>query len=187
MNIHTSGPLTPSANEAGSQSASATAASICEQLAAFAANLGDDAIPADRRQRAAYHMLDAAGIALASTRYDFAHKTLAGLKGLGGSGNVGIFGMPARLSPRDAATMNGFLCHGLDYDDTHIGGIVHPTASIFPAVVSAAAMSGASGRDAVTAYVVGTHDDNCEPGARTIPFFFFSGPLRKLSKNLNAE
>jgi 2-methylcitrate dehydratase PrpD len=100
-------------------------------------------------------MLDAAGIALASTRYDFAHKTLAGLQALGGAGDVPVLGMPARMSPRDAATMNGFLCHGLDYDDTHIAGIIHPTASVMPAVLSAAAMTGASGREALTAYLVG--------------------------------
>lgn len=129
--------------------------SICETLAEFAVTLSADAVPADRRARARYHMLDAAGIAFASTRYDFAHKTLAGLRALSGAGDVGVFGMPAQLPPRDAATMNGFLCHGLDYDDTHIGGIVHPTASVFPAVVSAAATTNATLDEAVTAYIVG--------------------------------
>jgi len=130
-------------------------APIAEQLADFAAGLEHDAIPAEVRTRAAHHMLDAAGIAVASTRYDFAHKTLAGLQALGGRGEVPVLGMPARLNPRDAATMNGFLCHGLDYDDTHIAGVVHPTASAFPAVLSAAAMTGASGREMLSAYVVG--------------------------------
>jgi 2-methylcitrate dehydratase PrpD len=134
---------------------SARAETICETLAEFAVSLDGASIPADRRERARYHMLDAAGIALASTRYDFAHKTLAGLRAVAGEGDVGIFGMSAHLPPRDAATMNGFLCHGLDYDDTHIGGIVHPTASVFPAVVSAARMTGATVDEAVTAYIVG--------------------------------
>ena len=128
---------------------------ISECLANFAAGLQHDAIPAEIRTRAAHHMLDAAGIAVASTRYDFAHKTLAGMQALGGSGDVPVLGLPARLNPRDAATMNGFLCHGLDYDDTHIAGVIHPTASVFPAVLSAAAMTGASGREMLTAYVIG--------------------------------
>jgi 2-methylcitrate dehydratase PrpD len=130
-------------------------ASISERLAAFAAGLEHDAIPAEVRTRAAHHMLDAAGIALASTRYDFAHKTLAGMQALGSAGEVPVLGLPARMNPRDAATMNGFLCHGLDYDDTHIAGVLHPTASIFPAALSAAAMTGASGREMLTAYVIG--------------------------------
>jgi 2-methylcitrate dehydratase PrpD len=128
---------------------------ISERLAAFAVNLDHDTIPPEVRTRAAHHMLDAAGIALASTRYDFAHKTLAGMRALGSQGDVPVLGLPARMNPRDAATLNGFLCHGLDYDDTHIAGIIHPTASVMPAVLSAAAMTGASGREMLTAYVAG--------------------------------
>ncbi len=131
------------------------AVSIQRRLADFTVDLADDDIPANVRTRAVHHLLDAAGIALASTRYEFAHRTLAGLQALGDVGDVPIFGMPASLSPRDAATMNGYLVHGLDYDDTHIAAIVHPTASVFPAVLSAAAMTGASGREIVTAYVIG--------------------------------
>lgn len=133
----------------------AQSGAIQEQLAHFAAGVKHDDIPAKVRIRAMHHMLDAAGIALASTRYDFAHKTLAGLRALGGEGDVPVLGMPAALSMRDAATMNGFLCHGLDYDDTHIAAIVHPTASVFPAVMSAAAYTGATGKEMVTAYIIG--------------------------------
>ena len=129
--------------------------SIQQRLAGFTANLRGADIPADVRKRAVHHMLDAAGIAMASTRYEFAHKTLAGLRGLAGEGDVPVIGMPAKLPARDAATMNGFLCHGLDYDDTHIAAIVHPTASVFPAVMSAAAMTGADGQAMVTAYIIG--------------------------------
>ena len=124
-------------------------------LAEFATGTAHDAIPEAVRHRALHHMLDAAGIALASTRFDFAHKTLTAMRGLGGAGDVPVFGMPASLSPRDAAIVNGFLIHGLDYDDTHIAGVLHPTASVLPAVLSAAAHAGASGRAMVTAYIVG--------------------------------
>ena len=135
--------------------AAGTDAPVAERLGVFAAELGHDTIPTEVRIRAAHHMLDAAGIALASTRYDFAHKVLAGVQALGQGGEAPVFGLPARLGPRDAALVNGVLCHGLDYDDTHIAGVVHPTASVFPAVLSAAAMTGASGREMLTAYVVG--------------------------------
>ena len=128
---------------------------LSRALAEFALALGHDDIPANVRTRAHHTMLDAGGIALASTRYSFAHPVLAGLQALGDGGNVPVFGMAARLSPRDAATMNGFLCHGLDYDDTHIAGIIHATASLMPACFSAAAMTGASGREVITAYVAG--------------------------------
>ena len=132
---------------------------LTEQLAAFATGLQHAEIPEKVRTRAVHHMLDAAGIALASTKYPFAEPVLRGLKSLGDTGadgsGVPVFGYPDRLAPRDAATMNGYLCHGLDYDDTHVAGIIHATTSVLPATLSAAAMTGASGRDMVTAYIVG--------------------------------
>ena len=107
----------------------AAAEPLAAQLAAFALDLTDQAIPPTVRTRALHTMLDAAGIALASTRYPFAHPVMAGLMAFDDRGDVPVFGMATRLSARDAATMNGFLCHGLDYDDTHIAGIIHATAS----------------------------------------------------------
>jgi 2-methylcitrate dehydratase PrpD len=130
-------------------------ASISETLATFVARTRHDDIPAQVRTRALHHMLDAAGIAVAATRYDHAHRVLTAVRGLGGTGDVPVFGFPARLGMRDAAMVNGYLCHGLDYDDTHVAGIIHPTASILPAVLSAAAHVGASGKAMVTAFVLG--------------------------------
>jgi 2-methylcitrate dehydratase PrpD len=146
---------------------------IADRLAAFATGLRHAEVPAEVRLRALHHMLDAAGIALASTRFPFAEPVLRGLKALGETGagrrGVPIFGYPDRLGPRDAATMNGYLVHGLDYDDTHVAGIIHATASVLPATLSAAAMTGASGRDMVTAYLVGmetaTRIGSCARGA----------------------
>lgn len=48
---------------------------IARSLAVFAGTLDGDAIPAEVRERARYLILDAVGIALASTQYDFSHRT----------------------------------------------------------------------------------------------------------------
>jgi len=142
---------------------------IATALAEFATGLNHAEIPAEVRARARHCMLDAAGIAVASTRYPFAHPVLAGLQALGADGDVPVFGMARTMSPRDAATMNGFLGHGLDFDDTHIAGIVHATVSVLPACLSASAMAGSTGREMVTAYVAGietaTRIGMCAKGA----------------------
>src|SRR5215470_6568908 len=75
---------------------------ISETLADFAHGLPPAAIPVDVRQRARHLMLDATGIAYASGRYEFAHKAMTAVAGLGGGGAVPVIGLPARLSPRDA-------------------------------------------------------------------------------------
>ena len=43
---------------------------------------------------------------------------------------------PTRLPLRDAALLNGMLMHGLDYDDTHMAGIVHLTVSVLPTLLA---------------------------------------------------
>ena len=129
--------------------------SISRTLGAFVGNFASGEIPANVRLRGQHHILDAVGIALASSRFEFSKTTLRGIQALGGAGDVPVIGMPARLSPRDAAMMNGFLVHGLDFDDTHMGGVIHPTASVLPAVLSASSMVSASGADLVTAYILG--------------------------------
>lgn len=51
--------------------------------------------------------------------------------------------------------LNGILVHGHDFDDTHIGSIVHVSASALPAAIAAAISSGDSTRDLMLAYVLG--------------------------------
>src|SRR5213083_1871919 len=89
---------------------------IAEELARFVGGFPADAIPAAVLARAKHLILDAVGIALASTTYDFAHRALTAIAGLAGTGDAAVIGMPARLPLRDAALLNGILIHGLDFD-----------------------------------------------------------------------
>jgi 2-methylcitrate dehydratase PrpD len=128
---------------------------IARGLAHFAHELSHTAIPRRVRDRALHHMLDAAGIGFASSIQDFGRAAFDGLATVAGYGAVPVLGFGARWSPRDAATINGLLCHGLDFDDTHLRGVIHPTVAQFPAALSAAIMANASMEDLVTAYIVG--------------------------------
>ncbi len=131
---------------------------IAQTLAQFAVDFGIDAIPQRVRARARHLMLDALGIAYASTRFDFAQRSFAALAELGcieGVGKSAVFGFSTRLPLRDALLLNGILVHGLDYDDTHVPGVIHATSSSFPLALGLAAQLGRSGRDLLTAYVLG--------------------------------
>lgn len=131
------------------------AAMASERLAAFARSTPFEAIPAATRERAKHLMLDALGIGLASTTYAFAAPTLAGARALGGAGESVVIGMNARLPLRDALMVNGVLLHGLDYDDTHVPGILHGTVSVLPTVLAQGAARRANGREALAAFVIG--------------------------------
>jgi len=66
-----------------------------------------------------------------------------------------VYGTDVRTSALDAAFVNGIASHALDYDDVnnHIGG--HPSVPLVPAIFALADAGGASGRDAILAYVAG--------------------------------
>ena len=128
---------------------------IAGTLARFAVKSTPDAIPHQVCERARFLMLDALGIALASTQYDFSHRTHTAIAELGSGGTRAAIGYGTMLQPRDAALLNGFLIHGLDYDDTHSAGVIHGTASVLPAALTTALEIGATGREFQTAYIIG--------------------------------
>lgn len=124
-------------------------------LSRFAAGLTWERIPEEVRQRAKLQILDALGTGIAATKAPFAAKALAGIRALGGSGGCSVIGQPDTLAPRDAALANGMLMHGLDFDDTHLASIIHPTVASFPAALAMAEETGGSGRDLLVAYIAG--------------------------------
>lgn len=135
---------------------STQAPAIAATLAAFVAELAPQQIPAAVLERARYLILDAVGIAHASTHYDFAHRSLSAMTELSaGAANTPVIGLAARLSMRDAMLMNGILIHGLDFDDTHAAGVIHATASTFPSALGCAAQAGLDGEALLSAYVAG--------------------------------
>jgi 2-methylcitrate dehydratase PrpD len=137
---------------------------IAAQLAEHAANWRHDLIPPKVRERASHLMLDALGIGYASTQFDFAQRACRALSALAradtgadaAAGGIPVIGMGLSLPLRDAVLANGILVHGLDYDDTHIGGVLHTTASAFPLALGLAAQRDASGRDLLAAFVLAT-------------------------------
>lgn len=141
---------------------------IAATLAALACGLRLEDVPASVSLRARHLILDAIGCALASRREDYAARFLAATRALaedagatGTSGARGVIGYSERLPLRDAAMMNGVLAHGLDYDDTHMAGVIHLTVSVLPAVLAVGAARRAGGSAMLTAYIAGV-----EAGAR---------------------
>jgi 2-methylcitrate dehydratase PrpD len=128
--------------------------SISESLARFAVDLADEDVPQAVRHQAANLLLDGVGIAHASTTFDFARQTLAALSSFEG-GDSPVIGMSRRLALRDAVLLNGVLVHGLDFDDTHLTGVVHVTSSCLPTALGVAVAAGRSGQEMLTAYILG--------------------------------
>jgi 2-methylcitrate dehydratase PrpD len=128
--------------------------SLAAAIGDFVSRARPGDVPAEVLERARYLVLDAVGLAFASTAYGFPTKARDALGRLG-AGEHPVLGMPDRLAPRDAATLNGVLVHGMDFDDTHIPAVTHVSAAALPAAISAATTAGATTRDLLLAYVLG--------------------------------
>lgn len=127
---------------------------LAQRFAAFTTTLAAQAIPDDAIERAKLNILDALGIGLASSTYDFAERTARGLREIGDAGDSPVLGRGDRLALRDAMLLNGVLVHGLDFDDTHGDSVVHCSASAVPLMLGVGHARGASGREALAAYLV---------------------------------
>ena len=144
---------------------------IARTQAALAHGLRLEDVPPPIALRARHLMLDALGCALASRREEYATRFHAAVRDLAGASmnspdaatrsGCGVIGYAARLPMRDAAMLNGVLAHGLDYDDTHMAGVIHLTVSVLPAVLALGSDRNLSGSQVLTAYIAGL-----EAGAR---------------------
>lgn len=127
---------------------------LAQQLADFAAGARagvPDEVAASVRQR----VLDVLGLCVAATPLP----TSAAVAGLvahqGGRPESTAIGLAERVPASQAAFLNGVLAHSLDFDDTHLPSVLHPSSAVVPAALAAAQAVGASGADVVAAVAVG--------------------------------
>lgn len=126
-----------------------------EQFAAFATTLSYDDIPADVVEHAKDHLLDTYGCGLAASAMGVADEGRSTMRQLGGIGDATVIGQAEGMPHANAAFANAMLCHGLDFDDTHSDSVSHVSTVVCPAAVAAAQAKGATGRELITAIVVG--------------------------------
>ena len=70
-------------------------------------------------------------------------------------GPASVLGAGRTASPVTAALWNGTASHALDYDDTVLALPGHVTAPLLPGLLALAETRGATGRDVLTAFVLG--------------------------------
>jgi 2-methylcitrate dehydratase PrpD len=128
---------------------------LAEQLAAFAADTGFDDLPADVVESVQMRVLDTLGIAVAAAPLETSRAARAWAREQGGAAGASAIGVEQRLPANLAAFVNGVLAHSLDYDDTHLPSVLHPSASVVPAALAAAERTGADGRELIRAIAVG--------------------------------
>ena len=125
---------------------------LCARLAA--ARFGD-LTPAAAHQ-ARRGVLDWIGCALAGSAHPTVGKLLTVLQEAGGRAQATVLGRGLRLAFLEAPLANGQMGHVLDFDDTHMGGVVlHASSPVLAALLALAERTAVSGADFMLAYAVG--------------------------------
>ena len=128
---------------------------VLQEVSRFAAGVRDGKVEDSILQDARRRVMDIIGIALAASGMEPTRVVRAVVESWGGEGQAGIIGSDDRYPASSVALVNGTLAHALDYDDTHLPSVLHPSAAVVPAALAAAEASGASGRDLLTAAAAG--------------------------------
>ena len=130
-------------------------APISSLLANFAIENRDRGVPDPVGEKVSAHLLDVLGVQLAASRQDFAEAVRVVARGLGGPPQAIALGVEERIGAPNAALLNGTLAHGVDYDDTHLRSIVHPSATVSPAALAVGEEVDADGKALFAAMAVG--------------------------------
>ncbi|RMF93464.1 MAG: MmgE/PrpD family protein [Nitrospinota bacterium] len=112
-------------------------------------------LPGEAIQKAKYAILDTLGVTLAGATSPAGEIIARYTKSLGGAPQASVLGHGFRTSPPQAALANGTMAHAYDYDDVNWSMSGHPSVPLLPAVLAVAEAQGASGKDLLTAYVIG--------------------------------
>jgi 2-methylcitrate dehydratase PrpD len=129
--------------------------SLVQQLAEFATTSTYATIPDDVRTSVRCRVLDIIGICVAAAPLATSRAALSLIADQAGAEEACAVSLPRRVPAAQAAFANGVLAHSLDYDDTHLPSVLHPSAPVVPAVLAMAELTDAHGRDVIAAVAVG--------------------------------
>lgn len=120
---------------------------------AWSLEIGD--VPEEVRRAGCRHLLDGLGNAIGAARMGAATFAVDVAMQFSAPPESTVIGSGFKIPAPMAALANGTLVHALDYDDTHAGGLVHPTATVLPTAFALGEQTGASGRDILLAAICG--------------------------------
>jgi len=134
---------------------------LTAELASFASGLQFDRIPPATIEHAKLSMLDAIGCALFGTTLPWIEKLRGVVLAEGGHSQATLWGSATRVSSVQAALVNATAVHAFEFDDVHMGGMIHLGALALGAGLAAGEPRALDGAQLLTAFVAG-----CEVGVR---------------------
>ena len=125
---------------------------LAQQIARVAHNVHTDGLPQQIRHESAMRVLDCLGNSFAAANLRVVDQMRTIVTAWGGNDQATAINATKTNAP-NAALLNGTMAHALDFDDTHLPSVLHPSASVVPAAIATAELTNTSGialLDAIT-------------------------------------
>ena len=125
------------------------------QLAEFITGFDAAAIPQAVRDVAQRSLVNWAGCALGGAKHPAVDIALEAMRPFIGAPHATVIGRADRVDALNAALLNGISSHVLDFDDTHLATLVHPSGPVLSALLALAEYHPVDGRTFIEAIVMG--------------------------------
>jgi 2-methylcitrate dehydratase PrpD len=126
-----------------------------DRLAHFVAASNWDELTQEVRHEGRRSLLNFIGGALGVAHAPSIEMALRVLEPFSAPKRVTVLGRMERLDPLSAAFINAVAGNLLDYDDTHLRTVIHPTAPVAPAALALTEQRGLSGAAMLHAFILG--------------------------------
>jgi 2-methylcitrate dehydratase PrpD len=147
---------------------------VTERLAQFVVETRWDDLPQDVTHQAKRALLNFFAVALTGCRTATFEIALASLAMFSGGKQTALIGRRERIDTLSAAFLNAAGANVLDFCDTHVPTVIHPTAPLAPALLALGEMRQVSGRDLLLAFVLGDEIE-CRVGLAMSPSHYNRG------------
>jgi 2-methylcitrate dehydratase PrpD len=125
-----------------------------KELAQFAVDASFESYPADTIDLAKMFILDNLGCMIGGTQTALGQSMLKTVGSMGGEPQATVIGTDLKIPTIQAALINGTTANALDFDET-LHGLGHPSSTVIPAAFGLGEREHISGRDLITAVLVG--------------------------------
>jgi 2-methylcitrate dehydratase PrpD len=134
---------------------SENAAGFTAKIASFIVNTKEQNIPEWAYEHAKVAFMDWLAVTFAGKDDPLVKILIDYADMVGGKKQATIIGYNMKKDVSSATLINGSASHALDYDDTLVSFLGHPSVTIFPSLLALSELRGKSGKDFLTAYLIG--------------------------------
>ena len=147
---------------------------VTKSLAQFVAGSQWDAIPPEVRCEGVRGLLNFVGCALGGARDEAMDIAVTVLAPFFGAPQAIVIGRGERPDALNAAFLNAVSANVLEYDDTHVGTVMHPAGPVASGLFALAELRPVSGRELLHAFILGV-ETSCRVGLAVMPTHYRRG------------